>query len=110
MTDAASNAADHDGLRAHHDLGGVSKFLCEAIDTKPHALDEFDREVDALCGVLRAKGLMPVDELRRGIEAIPEAIYHRLAYYQRWMRSITDNLLRHGVFTEAELSAALERR
>lgn len=110
MNNPASGAADHDGPRAHHDLGGVSKFLCEAVDTAPHALDDFDREVDALCLVLRAKGMMPVDELRRGIEAIPEADYHRLSYYQRWMRSIIENLLRKGVFTEAELRAELERR
>ena len=47
-------------------------------------------------------------ELRRAIEAIPEAEYHRLSYYRRWMRSITDNLLRSGVITESELRAALE--
>ena len=60
----------------------------------------------ACCGM---KGLMTVDEMRRGIEAIPEADYHRLTYYRRWIRSITDNLLRKGVITEAELRAALER-
>ena len=93
--------------RAHHDLGGVAKFMCEPIDTAPHGLTAFDREVDALSGVLRSKGLMSVDEMRRGIEAIPEADYLRLAYYERWMRSITDNLLRRGVITEAELAGAL---
>jgi hypothetical protein len=31
-----------------------------------------------------------------------------LSYYQRWTRSITDNLLKSGVITEAELRAALE--
>ncbi len=50
---------------------------------------------------------MGVDELRRGIEAIPEAEYHALGYYQRWIRSITDNLLAKGVITAAELKAAL---
>ena len=95
--------------RAHHDLGGVAKFLCEPIDTSHHALTPFDREVDALCGVLRAKGLMSTDELRRGIEAIPEADYLRLTYYQRWIRSIADNLLRRGVISEAEFRAALLR-
>ena len=55
------------------------------------------------------KRVMTVDELRRGIEAIPEAEYHRLTYYRRWIRSIADNLLRKGVITEAELRAALER-
>ena len=100
---------DKDAPRAMHDLGGVSQFMCEAVDTEPHALTDFDREVDALVGVLRSRNMMSVDELRRGIEAIPEADYHRLTYYQRWIRSITDNLLVKGVITEAELRAALER-
>jgi hypothetical protein len=93
--------------RAMHDLGGVSQFMCDPVDTEPHALNDFDREVDAITGLIRLRGLMTVDEMRRGIEAIPEADYHRLTYYQRWMRSITENLLRKGVFTEAELRAAL---
>jgi hypothetical protein len=88
-------------------MGGVSKFLCEPIDTSAHALTPFDREVDALRGILGAKGVMNVDQLRRGIEAIPEADYHRMSYYQRWIRSITDNLLASGVITEVELRAAL---
>ena len=99
---------DNETKRAHHDLGGAPKFMCEPVDTGPHGLTEFDRQVDALRGVLGAKQVMTVDELRRGIEAIPEAEYHRLGYYRRWMRSITDNLLRKGILTEAELRAALE--
>ena len=99
---------DKEARRAHHDLGGAAKFMCEPVDTEPHGLTPFDREVDALRQVLSAKQMMTVDELRRGIEALPEADYHRLSYYQRWMRSITDNLLRKGVLTEAELRAALE--
>jgi nitrile hydratase subunit beta len=98
---------DKEALRAPHDLGGVGKFMCEPVDIEPHGLTDFDREVDALRQMLAAKRLMSVDELRRGIEAIPEADYHRLSYYQRWIRSITDNLLLHGVITEAELRAAL---
>ncbi len=93
--------------RAHHDMGGVPKFLCDPIDAEPHALTDFDREVDAIRGILGSKGVMSVDELRRGIEAIPEPDYLRLTYYQRWIRSIADNLLARGVITEAELQAAL---
>ena len=100
---------DNDVPRAHHDMGGVPKYLCEAVDIAPHALTAFDKEVDALRQILGMKDVMTVDELRRGIEAIPEADYHRLTYYQRWVRSITDTLLRKGVITEAALEAALER-
>ncbi len=95
--------------RAHHDLGGVSRFLCEPVDTEPHALTDFDKEVDALRQVLGMKQVVTVDELRRGIEAIPEAEYHRLTYYQRWLRSITATLIRKGVLTEDELLAAMPR-
>ncbi len=93
--------------RAHHDLGGAQKYLCQGIDPAAHALTDFDKEVDAIRGVLGAKRIMSVDELRRGIEAIPEADYHRLSYYQRWICSIADNLLARGVITGEELAAAL---
>ncbi len=93
--------------RAHHDMGGVPKYFCEPIETGAHALTDFDREVDAIRGLLGLKGVMSVDELRRGIEAIPEAEYHRLSYYQRWIRSIADNLMARGVVTQAELAAEL---
>ncbi len=88
-------------------MGGVSKYFCDAVDTEPHALSDFDKHVDAIRQILGGKRVMSVDELRRGIEAIPEAEYHRLSYYQRWIRSITFNLLEKGVITEAELRTAL---
>ncbi len=81
--------------------------MCEAVDIEPHVLSDFDREVDAIRQILGRKGVMSVDEMRRGIEAIPEAEYHRLSYYQRWIRSIADTLLRKGVISENELLGAL---
>jgi nitrile hydratase subunit beta len=98
---------DKEAKRAMHDLGGASKFMCEPVDVEPHGLTEFDREVDALRGVLGAKAVMSVDELRRAIEAIPEADYLRLTYYRKWIRAITDNLLKRGVISEDELRAEL---
>ncbi len=112
MSDSHLLPAGSDGThpgRAHHDIGGVSRYLCASIDTEPHALTDFDRRVDALRQLLSAKGLMTVDELRRGIETIPEAEYHALSYYQRWMRSITATLLRRGVLDEVELCERLGR-
>ncbi len=105
MTEIAT--PDDEARRAHHDMGGVSRYACREIDTEPHALSEFDRRVDALRQMLSAKGLMTVDELRRGIEAIPEAEYHALTYYERWIRSIAATLLRRGVLTQAELDGLL---
>ncbi len=98
---------DHDQPRAMHDLGGVPRFLCDAIDTEPHELTEFDRTVDALRQILGGKQVMSVDELRRGIEALPEAEYLQLSYYQRWLRAIAAILLEKGVIDAAQLRAAL---
>jgi nitrile hydratase subunit beta len=44
-----------------------------------------------------------VDELRRGIEAIPEAEYHALGYYERWLRSISGIMVEKGVVAPEEL-------
>ncbi len=83
--------------------------MCQPVDTTEHVLSDFDREVDAIRQILGIKGVMSVDELRRGIEAIPEAEYHRLSYYQRWLRSIVTTLLRKGVFSQEDLRTALDR-
>lgn len=99
---------DEDTPRAHHDIGGVTPFMCLPVDTSDHALTAFDKTVDVLCSIVGRRGLVSTDELRRGIEAIPAERYHELGYYQRWIRSIADTLLRKGVVTEAELLAALE--
>jgi len=99
---------DLDVPRAHHDLGGASRYACEKIDTRPHELTEFDKQVDAIRQLLSAKGLMNVDELRRGIEAIPEAEYHSLSYYERWLRSIAAALVRKNVITQEELRRMVE--
>jgi hypothetical protein len=104
MTDAPLPEASP---RAMHDIGGVSRFLCEPVDASPHTLTEFDREVDAIRQILGMKKIMSVDELRRGIEALPEADYHRLGYYQRWIVSIVGTLLDKGAVSEAEFLAAL---
>lgn len=48
-------------------MGGVGQFMCEAVDTEMHALDAFDKIVDALRQILGRKGLMVINELRLGM-------------------------------------------
>jgi hypothetical protein len=94
-------------FRAHHDLGGVRRFLCTPVEREEHTLSPFDREVDALRQVLAHHGLLRVDELRRGIESIPEERYFALSYYQRWAVALAFVLLSRGVISGDELRAAL---
>jgi hypothetical protein len=53
--------------------------------------------------VLDAKGIMNVDELRRGIEAIDPTEYEGSTYFERWSASIETNLVEKGVLIEAEI-------
>lgn len=96
--------SEPDRTPATHDIGGLSRFRCTPVDPEDDAPpDAFGRRVDALRQLLAARGLMTVDELRRGIEAIPEEEYFALTYYERWLRSITALLLEKGVVTAEEL-------
>jgi nitrile hydratase subunit beta len=83
---------------ATHDLGGAERFRCTPVDPDDAAPpDEFGKRVDALRQLLAQRGLMSVDELRRGVEAIPEAEYHALGYYERWLRAISGLMVEKGV-------------
>jgi len=94
-----------DNPRGPHDLGGTP---AGPIDRSEHEPALWELRVDAMRQLLGEQGLLSADELRRGIEALGEEKYSRLGYYERWIESITENLLRRGVITTAELADRLE--
>jgi nitrile hydratase subunit beta len=100
---AAAAAADVDRTPATHDMGGAIRFRCTPVEHDEEPPDAFGRRVDALRQLLAKKGFMTVDELRRGIESIPEDEYLSLSYYERWLRSITGLMLEKGVVSPEEL-------
>jgi hypothetical protein len=67
----------------------------------------WEKQTDALMGVLRTKHLIRTDELRRAIESIEPATYERLTYYQRWLTAIKALLIEKGVLTAAEIEQKL---
>lgn len=93
-------------MRGFHDLGGLP---AGPIDRSEHVLAPWEKRVHALMLLLGepCRDIMNVHELRRGIEALGEAEYDRLSYYQRWITSITNNLLQKGVLTPDELGHKL---
>jgi nitrile hydratase len=48
--------------------------------------------------------MMTVDELRRGIESIPQDEYFALGYYERWLRSIATLMVEKGVIRQEDLA------
>ena len=91
--------------RAVHDRGGWPTDA--PIDRSEHDLADWELLTDALVHVLAGKGLMNVDELRRGIESMPPDEYERASYYERWLFSIETRLAEEGVLAPGELDARL---
>ncbi|GIW81565.1 MAG: hypothetical protein KatS3mg105_3372 [Gemmatales bacterium] len=91
-------------MRGVHDMGGLP---AGPIDRREHELSYFEKRVNALMYLLSKRGVMNVHELRCGIEALGEGKYDNLTYYERWIMSIADNLVRKGVITIDELGRKL---
>ena len=95
---------DDTPIPAIHDLGGAARFHCTPVEHDEVPPDAFGKKVDALRQVLAQKGLMTVDELRRGIESIPESEYFALGDYERWLRSIALLMVEKGQVAKDELA------
>jgi len=93
--------------RPTHDRGGWPDDT--PIDRSEHELADWELLTDALAGALGGRGLMNVDEMRRGIESMPPDEYERASYYERWIYSMETILTEKGVLAEGELDARLAR-
>jgi nitrile hydratase subunit beta len=81
--------------RAVHDRGGWPTDA--PIDRAEHELADWELLMDAIVGALGGRGVMNVDELRRGIEGMPAEEYERASYYERWLYSVETVLAEKGV-------------
>ena len=89
-----------------HDRGGWPND--DPIDQDEHELEEWERKVDALSGVLGDLGLKSSDQLRRAIETQDLATYESLAYYEKWTAAMEILLVEQGVMTTEEIDAKVE--
>jgi hypothetical protein len=92
--------------RAVHDRGGWPTDA--PIDRSEHELADWELLADALVGVLGRRGVMNVDELRRGIESMPPDEYERASYYERWLYSVETVLTEKGVLAPGDLDGRIE--
>ena len=92
-------------MRRHHDMGGLP---AGPIERHEHDYAPWEKKVDAILRLLAAKGIITVDELRRGVEEIGPGAYDELTYYERWITSISNLLLEKGVLGVSELGEAME--
>jgi hypothetical protein len=86
-----------------HDRGG--RPTGESINRSEHQLMDWERRVDALHGVLGARGLRTTDEMRRAIESLPPEEYESMSYYERWAAALEILLLEKGLLTREEIDS-----
>jgi hypothetical protein len=93
-------------MRGYHDIGGLP---AGPVNQEGHTLAPWEKRTHALLRLLAdpSRNLVNVHELRRGIESLGTAEYDKLAYYERWITSITNILLQKGVITPDELGHKL---
>jgi len=91
--------------RRWHDMGGRD---AGAIAQGQHDYALWEKRVDALLRITSSKGYFTVDGLRRVLEDMPEESYETMTYYERWIASITQNMIEAGAFTIHELNARMD--
>jgi Nitrile hydratase beta subunit len=91
--------------RAANDLGGLPAGPLAATD---HVLLPWEKNTHALADLLARKGIVGVEEKRRGIDELGRDVYDRLTYYEKWILSVCNNLLAKGVITSEELARKLD--
>ena len=89
-------------MRGPHDLGGLP---AGPVDTQPHEMTFWEKQIDALNLLLAQKGLRKVDENRRYIEMLGDDAYNTLSYYERWTAALARQLIDKGLFSQDEVDA-----
>ena len=89
-----------------HDRGGWPD--AGPIDRTEHTYSMWERQTDAIRGVLGAKKIIRTDELRRAVESIEPAQYEQLSYYERWIVAVEALLVEKGLLTHEEIDRKMD--
>jgi hypothetical protein len=96
--------------RTVNDLGGLPR---EPLNLTEHPLLPWEKRCHALLESLNARGVVSMEEKRRGIEDMGQTIYAALTYYEKWAMCAANVLITKGHFTPDELAqkiAQVKRR
>ena len=84
-----------------HDMGGDP---AGHINHDQHDFSLWEKRVDALMVLASSVGLMNTDSLRRVLEDMGKDAYETMSYYERWIASVSQNMVEAGAFSTAELA------
>ena len=89
-------------MRVPHDIGGLP---AGPVDTSPHDMTFWEKQIDAMNQLLAQKGYRRTDENRRYVEMLGEDAYNMLSYYERWTAALARQMIDKGVLTQDEIDA-----
>jgi len=89
-------------MKGYHDIGGEP---AGPIPREEHDMMLWEKRVEAILLLLSQKGILRVDENRRGLESVGAEIYHGAGYAERRIQSISNNLVLKGIVSIEELAA-----
>ena len=91
-------------MRGPHDIGGLD---AGPVDTAPHDLTFWEKQIDAMNQLLALKVIRRTDENRAAIETLGHDAYDRLTYYERWTAALARILIDKGVLRQDEIDAKI---
>ena len=84
-----------------HDMGGDP---AGHINHDQHDFALWEKRVDALMVLASSVGLMNTDSLRRALEDMGVEAYETMSYYERWIASVSQNMVESGAFSTEDLA------
>ena len=80
----------HPSSSGPHDVGGLEEFIGASIDLQEGDTEcsHWELQTHALLVCLVGRSIITVDELRRGVEGLPEDTYRDWGYYGKWAASM----------------------
>jgi hypothetical protein len=89
-----------------NDVGGQPR---EPLNLAEHPLQPWEKRCHALLESLNARGVLTMEEKRRGIEDMGQTIYAALTYYEKWAMCAANVLMTKGHFTADELAEQIRQ-
>jgi len=87
-------------MHGPHDVGGLPDG---PVDVAPHDMTFWEKQIDALRGVIGMKGIVTTDENRRYVESLGHDAYNTLTYYERWTAALSRQMVDKGILTQDEI-------
>jgi hypothetical protein len=90
--------------RQPHDMGGLE---AGPIDTVDHGMAFWERQTNALRGVVVRTGIATLDEMRRATEDLG-ARYHELSYWEKATVALRTVLVERGIVDDAQVETRMK--